>query len=398
MSLLDQVALGIYIGLLAGMFTALLVFSLAFVFQYVANVAFPATMGLMIGLGGAGLQGGLFRLMRDPAALRSPVVVVALLLTLLITHYAQKRGQDLAKQIPPKSVLFGKIRRRTLSPEVVKQLGRFGQVRVSVAGEVMDMEGYPPLPEEIRTAISTGEWTFPADLPLAELEKRLVEQLKAEHGLDDAAVAIDERGNATITAAPPSSGLSRRVPADKHATTLEAIVPTGAAFGDHVELAVGDESIDGSVVSVNPPEAKKEEKSEDVEKPASTPVAQTAAGGEGRVAVAVDPAAVSQAIGGEVSKFVVRPRGQNREYELVSLLRKQGNSFRKLVVGADGAFVGKQLNELDLRGRHGVDVLAIKSADEWAFAPRGTAYVEAGDELFVTGPSDAIDGVREVSA
>jgi hypothetical protein len=65
MSLLEQIGLGLYIGVLTGMFTALLIFTLGFVFQYVAGVAFPATMGLMIGLGAAGLQGGMFRLMRE---------------------------------------------------------------------------------------------------------------------------------------------------------------------------------------------------------------------------------------------------------------------------------------------------------------------------------------------
>ena len=102
MSLVEQIGLGIYIGLFTGMFTALLVFSLAFVFQYVAGVAFPATMGLMIGLGSAGLQGGMFRLMRDPAMLQSPVIITAILLVMLITHYAQKRAQDLAKAFHPR--------------------------------------------------------------------------------------------------------------------------------------------------------------------------------------------------------------------------------------------------------------------------------------------------------
>jgi len=405
MSLVEQIGLGVYIGLLTGMFTALLVFSLAFVFQYVAGVAFPATMGLMIGLGTAGLQGGMFRLMRDPAMLQSPVIITALLIVMLITNYSQKRATDLAKAIPPKTVLLGGIRRRTISPDVVKQLGRFGQVRVTVTGEVTDIEGYPPLPEEVRTAISTDEWTFPADLPLKELERRLAEQLRADHDLDDVTVSVDSQGKATVSAAPPSGGLSRRVPDDKHATTLETLVPTGTAYGDEVEITVEEESVqgpveesvEGSVVSVTPPEAKKEEKADDGAKAAQAPVAQTAAGGSGRIAVAVSPADVGHTLGTEVSKFVVEPRGQNREYELISLLRGQGNGFQKFVVESDSAFAGQQLGDLDLRREHGVDVLAVKTLDSWTFAPRGAIRVDAGDELFLTGPADAIDSLRGVT-
>lgn len=389
MALVEQVAMGIYIGILTGMFTALLVFGLAFTFHYMAGVAFPANMGLMIGLGSAGLQGGLFRLMRDPTMLQSPTIITALLIVLLITSYSQKRGQDLAKGIPPKSVLTSGLRRRTLAPDVVRQLGRFGQITVTVAGEVADLEGYPPLPEDVRAAIKAGKWTFPADLPLAELERRLRDKLKVEHRLDEVMVAIDERGEATISAAPPASGLSRRVPAGMHATTVEATVPTGTAYGDQVELTIGDEEVDGTIVSVTPPEAAGADG-----EGAGPSLAQTAAGGEERVALAVAPTDVGATLGASVDQFVVRPRGQNREYELVSLLRRQGNAFRKIVVTPDGALVDRPLSELAIRSRFGVDVLAVRSQDSWSFAPDGRTILRGGDELFVTGPADAITGME----
>lgn len=390
MSLGEQIWLGIYIGILTGMFTALLVFGLAFLFQYVAGVAFPATMGLMIGLGSAGLQGGLFRLMRDPAMLQSPVIITALLIVLMVTSYSQKRGQDLAKQLPPKSVLTGGIRRRTLAPDVVRQLGRFGQLRVTVTGEVSDLEGYPPLPEDIRATIKAGEWSFPGDLPLAEVERRLRDQLKADHNLDEVVVSIDQRGQATIRAAPPASGLSRRVPPDKHATTLEATVPAGMAFGDQVEVTIGEETIEGSVVSVKPPEAPKGDA------PAPAPaVAHTAAGGAERIAVAVRPTEVSKTVGVTADQLVVTPRGHNREYELVSLLRREGNGFRKIVVTGESELADHSLRDLQLRTRFGVDVLAVRSMDNWSFAPAGRTVLRPGDELFVSGPPDDIDAMEE---
>lgn len=392
MALIEQIGLGLYLGFLTGMFTALLVFGLAFSFQYIGGVAFPAATGLMIGLGAAGLQGGLFRLMRDPAMLQSPVIITALLVVMLISGYSQKRGVDLAKAVPPKTVIFSGLRRRGLSRDVIKRFGRFGQVTVTAPGEVRDMEGYPPLPDEIRDAIGAGTWQFPADLPLVELERRLREQLLIEFQLDDVAVSISPRGEASISAAPPARGLSRRVPVDRHAITLEAMVPTGSAYGDRARVSFPEEELDGTIVSVTPPEVKEKFHAPP---PPVLPLAQTAGGGQGRLALGIDPDVVDTTINATPEKFVVLPRGQNREYELISLLRQQGNTFRKLRVTADGAFDGNRIGSLGLRRRFGVDVLAIKQGDTWSFAPRGDTRLFGGNDLFVTGPDHAIIALEE---
>jgi hypothetical protein len=399
-ALVEQIGLGIYVGLLTGMFTALLIFLLAFLFQYVAGSPFPATMGLMIGLGAAGLQGGMMRMMREPQMLQSPVILTALLVVMLITNYSQKRATEMAKAAPPKSALFAKFRRKSLSPDVIKQLGRFGQVRIHAIGEVSDLEGYPPLPDDVRNAIREDEWHFPADLPIPELEKRLGEQLRIEHDLEDVAVDVDEKGQATISAAPPSGGISRRVPEGMQATSIETVVPTGLAYGDDVRIEFGDERVTGSVVSVKPPEEKKDEKKEEGGKKEGgagkpKPAKTTAAGGESRVAVAVDRDDVPVTLTSAPTKFLARPRGRNREYELISLLRRDGNGFRRVGVTARHPIAEQTIGQLDLRGRHGVAILAIKRADEWFFAPGADTTIRDGDELFVTGPPAGLDAVAE---
>lgn len=438
MALVDQVLLGVYIGVLTGVFTALLVFSMAVAFQYFAGVAFPGTMGLMIGLGSAGLQGGLFGLMRNPKLLQSPTIVTTLVLVLGITLYAQKKGQDLGKALPPKSALLKRLRSKTLSPDVVRQMGRFGQVRVRVTGEVSDIEGYPPLPADLRAKIREGEWTFPGDLPLAELEKRLAEKLVSEHDLDDVAVSIDPEGLATVAAAPPSSGLSRRVPEGTQAVSVDAVVPTGLARGDAVTVtfaapappsdptgATGPaDDADGAPAESPPPEPEREEfrvdatvvsvqtapesatpaaaegdggESEDAPTPGPE-APKGAQGGSGRVALAVDAADVPAVVDAEARQLLVEPKGKNVEYELVSLLRQQGNGFRKLPVALGSEFVDRPIGELDLRGTYGVAVLAIKRGDAWIFAPDGAVTVQADDDLFVSGDRASLDRVAEVVA
>jgi len=89
---------------------------------------------------------------------------------------------------------------------VIELVGGRGRVSVEVTGEVNDMEGYPPLPTETRRSILDGDWTFPADLPLA-VEERFAERLQTELDLADVTVRIDEQARATVAAAPPTGAL-----------------------------------------------------------------------------------------------------------------------------------------------------------------------------------------------
>ena len=61
----------------------------------------------------------------------------------------------------------------------------------------------------------------------------------------------------------------------------------------------------------------------------------------------------------------------------------------------DSVFAGEHLNDLNLRREHGVDVLAVKTFDSWTFAPKGATRIDVGDELFLTGPTDAINRLQE---
>jgi len=70
---------------------------------------------------------------------------------------------------------------------------------------------------------------------------------------------------------------------------FEAVVPTGLAYGDEVRIDVDDdESVTGTVVSVKPPDAKKEDDGDAKGEAKAAPV-QTAAGGEARVAARRPP-------------------------------------------------------------------------------------------------------------
>lgn len=301
----------------------------------------------------------------------------------------------------PKRVSLAKLRERTLSSDVVELVGARGQVRVEVVGEVGDMEGYPPLSTDVRESIRDGEWTFPGDLPLGELETRFAERLRTEFDLTDVSVSMDERGRATVVAAPPLSGLSKRVPAGQRAISIDCIVPTGVARGDRVSVVTDGLSVDGTVVSArsgggSKPDAKTDGGtakpdggSESPPSPAAAPV--STAGGPGRLTVAVPRTDADALLNTTAPRIVVRARGTRREFELISLLRRAGNRFRKLTLRDDGALDGETLRDADVRDAYGVAVLAVRRPDGWVMAPRGDTELDAGDAVFAVGTREALD-------
>lgn len=146
-----EVVLGVYLGVLTGIIPALVAWGLGFVFRYVTGVSIPGFGVVVLALAIAGVNGGLLAL-TDQSVTRQatgPVVVVAILVVLMMSLYAHAKGDAMGASFP-RYVSLRMLREQTLSADVVERVGGRGQVRVQVAGGVTDMEGYPPLPDDIR--------------------------------------------------------------------------------------------------------------------------------------------------------------------------------------------------------------------------------------------------------
>jgi hypothetical protein len=403
-SLPFEVLFGIYLGLLTGIVPALVAWALGFGFKYFTGITIPGFGVVALGVAIAGVNGGLLGLVDQNVTQSGPRVVVALLVVLGVTLYAHAQGDKLGGELPRK-VSLRKLTERTLSTDVVELVGGRGQVRVRVAGEVADVEGYPPLPADLRTAIREGEWTFPADLPLTELEGRVADRLRTEHDLSAVSVALDERARATVAAAPPLGALSKRVPSGTRAVSVTTLVPTGLAAGDEVRLDAGDRSFDATVLGVvgdatptagTDPETDGGE--DDAEAPPAPPRAPTAAGGESRVTLAVDRGDATALLAADPDRLVVRSRGARREFELVAVLRRAGKRFRRLTVREDGSLDGTTLAAANVREEYAVAVLAVRQDGTWRLVPEGETTLGAGDELFAAGPRDGLARFAEATA
>ena len=399
-----EVLLGVYLGVLTGIIPAVVSWTLGFTFKYFTGVTIPGLGVVVLSLAIAGTNGGLLAL-NDPTVRGAPnsvMLTVAIIVVLMMSLYAHAKGDTLGAEFPRRLSLRS-IRQRTLSADVIERVEGRGQVRVRPIGEVDDLEGYPPLPPDIRDEIREGEWTFPADLPLSEIESRLAATLRTEFELADATVDVDEEARATIAAAPPTSGVSRRVPSGERAVSLDALVPTGLAVGDEVSLLLADRTIDGTVVSARsdrpsspaPPAAT----DGGAEEPApTTSAAPVADGGDGRITVSTAREHAEELLDADRVHVVVRPRGRGREFELLALLRRAGRRFRKVTVAGDSDLAGRTIGDTSIRDAHGIVVLAVRRPDGWTLAPRGSTVLAGGDELFVVGTTGDLDAFAEVAA
>jgi hypothetical protein len=417
-SLPVQVLYGVYLGLLTGIIPGVVSWALAFLFRYVTGLTVPGFAVVGLGVAIAGVNGG-FMAFNDPTIVRSAnsvTLITALLVVMMLAFYTHGYGDRLGAAMP-RRVSLRSLRDRTLNADVVELIGGRRQARVRVVGSVADIEGYPPLPAPLRESIAGTEHTFPADRSLAELETDLAAKLREEHDLEEVSVAVDEAARATVAAAPPTSGVSRRVARGDRAVSLSALLPTGVAPGDEVSVLAGEEAVEGTVLSVaappdegqrpadgngdgaqdGGPEPAADGGAAGTETPAS-PEPSVCPGGEGRVTVSVPRTAAPTLLGADRGAVLVTSRGTRREFELVALLRRAGGQIRRLSVGAESPIAAERLGGLGLREDYGVAVLAVRHGGEWAFAPRGETELAAGDELFAVGARDALDRFAEVVA
>ncbi|NHN59923.1 MULTISPECIES: potassium channel family protein [Halorussus] len=409
--LVVDLLLGLYLGVLTAVVPALVAWSLGFTFKYFTGVSIPGFGVLVFGVALAGIQGGLLGLL-DPQFVTSPTALVSALVVMMATLYAHAQGDRMGAEFPRRLTLR-RLRERGLSADAVERVGRFGQVRVRVTGEVGDVEGYPSLSAELRATIRDGEWTFPADLPLSEIELRLEERLRTEHGLAEVTASIDSRGRATVSAAPPAGALSRRVPKGRRAVSVDALVPTGLARADEVTVATPGGEVEGTVLSARsgsdaapattptapaPPAGEDPESDEpETAEPSGTRpstasgASARATGGDGRVTVAVPPRDAEPLLRASSAAVRVRARGTRREFELLSLLRRDGKRVRQVELAAGCALDGATLGAAAPREAHGVAVLAVRRDGSWTVAPGGATGLAAGDELYVVGSREALD-------
>ena len=397
----EEIILGIYLGLLTGIVPAFVAFGLGFIFRYFTNVTVPGLGVVALAGALAGVSGGLLGVL-SPDIANSWTGISAVVVILMGALWAHSVGDALGAKTPRKWTLQ-RLKQTTLSADLVDRVDSFGQIRVQPMGDIHDIEGYPPLPDDVHLSIRHGSWRFPATLPLTDIEQKLEARLMDEFDLSEVSVTVDRRGRAQIAAAPAIGGLSRRIPDGTRAVTIRTLLPTGVARGDIISLRLEDDEITGPVMSartegVDITPAPVESPAEDGEEvPLPTLKAPTTSGGEGQVTIAVPFEAARQIIEATFAPMIVHARGKQREYEAIALLSGHGNRFRQIVVGDRAEVVGQTLREARLIDEFHVLPLTLHRGTETTVIPSQTTTIEPGDQFIVAGSRHAIRQFREAA-
>lgn len=398
----SQILVGLYLGLLAGIFPAFIAFAIGFGFKYFTSVTVPGLGVVVLGGALAGISGGLMGLV-DPQLTGSWTGIVAILVILMFSLWAHNQGDKLGAATPRKLTLKS-LRHSRLSADLVERVDSYGQVHIRPIGEIRDIDGYPPLPDDLREKLGTGSWKFPANSPVDELETRLEERLTTDYELAEVDVTITREGRAQIAAAPSSAGLSRRVDPGKRAVSIQTFLPTGVARGDSATLELPDGAVTGPVVSARTagldtaestsPSSDAAEDEAETELPAKAP---TTSGGEGQITVALPREEAQRVVRAPSAPVVIHSMGTQPEYEAIGVLKHHGNRFRKVVLGDGSSLVGTTIGSAQIRDSYGVAILAIRRLSERIIAPRGTTELMAGDALILVGKSEQLRAFEEVA-
>ena len=401
----SDILIGIYLGLLAGIFPAFIAFSIGFGFKYFTNVSVPGLGVVALGGALAGISGGLMGLI-DPTLTESWTGIVAILVILMFSLWAHSQGDKLAAATPRKLTLKT-LRESKLSTDLVERVDSFGQVQIRPVGEIRDIDGYPPLPDDLRERLANGSWKFPANLPLADLESRLEERLVTDHELAEVNVEITKEGRAQITAAPSSAGLSRRVTPGKRAVSIQTLLPTGVSRGDTATIKLPDGDVTGPVISARtagsdtvqtePPVAEENDDTEMTDADPVSPKSPSTTGGEGQISVELSHDAARRVIRTEFAPVLIHSHGNQPEYEAIGVLKQHGNRFRKVLIEDGSSLVGSTIGSAQIRDSYGVAILAIRRISDRIIAPRGSTELMAGDALILVGKGDQLRTFEEVA-
>ncbi|MDQ2050946.1 hypothetical protein RBH26_10680 [Natronolimnohabitans sp. A-GB9] len=367
--------LGVSFGLLLAVLAGVVVTAVAIALAALERRRLPDTVSVSLGLVLAGVVGyGIGVFAADPLSTASIRFTLAALVVGPVGVAAGRLGWRLATELPltPSAPLE---RGRSLSADAIDAVDAMGKVTIRTGDRIREFDGYPPLDPQLRATLADGVWRLPADLPLSELEARLEDRLRTTYDLEAVTVAVDARGRATITAAPPSRRVAKRVPESRRAVSVRTLLPTGLGPGDNVLVVTESVTVEGTVLDTTPG-------SEPCE--AVTPSMACSVGGKGRATVAVPTTDAEPILEATQARLVVVPSESTPTLDAISLLERDGTVVRRITLTEPLLdAVESDDTTLEVFAVRNDTAAATSMADpEWTFDPE-PATLSPGVEAFV---------------
>lgn len=221
--LIDEVGLGIFLGLVLGAGYSIPILLLSLVYRYIANERLPILMAVVLGVGLMGFAGGLSAL-ADPRSLtttQATQVAVGGFVIVWIVNLSDR----LLTRMPRRGRLFGLIG---------KGHSEYKTIKLPDAQSMRDLIGRAKVPEQLKRDLAGMEFLLPSDLPIDELVARLKRRVITDWGVGNVELELDAQGTITYFAlAGREQGISASVKEGSVAIPLRFDrVPAGLGPGD----------------------------------------------------------------------------------------------------------------------------------------------------------------------
>ncbi len=229
--ILDEIATGMFLGIIYGGMSSLVVMLISIAYRYFTEERFSSIMGIIIGLGVVGISGGLLAILEQPTVGGGVQILVASFIIAIGVTY----GDKMAVQIKKYNISITKmlVRGRKSSNVIVKMPSE---------KLIRNIPGKPRVMDSLKKELSGKELIFPSDLPVEELAKRVRRQLITDWGLGDVEVELNEEGEVTYLAVGYRvQSISETIGVGYVALPLEYnVAPSGLAPRDIVRVHLED--------------------------------------------------------------------------------------------------------------------------------------------------------------
>ena len=252
---------------------------------------------------------------------------------------------------------------------LVRATGRY--ITVTLPDDIEDIEGYDPIEDETRDALSGRTLDFSRGLTLAELESGLITRLKEDHDIGYVDVDLAEDGTVEYFAVGRRvAGIGPTLPPKTAAVAVRADPPFSATPGDTVQVW---QVLEGEETRIGTAELR-----------ASVGSVATLATDES-VAERIDPTAEY--------RLMTLSADSHPDREFAGMLRRGEETMSVVEIGTGSPLVGSPISALD------VTVIAVQTArGEVETIPAREWIIEAGERLFAIGRPDVLRKLEATNA